>query len=114
MGVTVCLKALERACSSQLRSDPLETIVIGVSHRRLVAKALQGDCYILGVAQKLAGWGLKRAFHTGTDHGGVGERQKQLWAAPGKQFRIFSRLSAVWPGFWVVIVQGKTVGSQKQ
>ena len=51
------LKALEKATCSHLKSDPLKTIVVGVSRSRFVVKALQDDFYLMGVPQKVAGQG---------------------------------------------------------
>ena len=53
-GVEACLKAPEKATR---RSDPLKTIVAGVSRKRFVSKAIQGEFYLIGVPQKVAGQG---------------------------------------------------------
>ena len=56
-GVTVCLQALETATKSHLRSDPVKTVVVGVSRPKFVVKALGGKFYLHGVPQRVAGQG---------------------------------------------------------
>ena len=51
----MCLTALENATRSHLPSDPLKTVVVGVSRPKFVAKALQGQFYLY--TQKVASQG---------------------------------------------------------
>ena len=56
-GVKACLKSLEKAAVSHLKSDPIKTVVVGASRSRFVVKALPGEFYLMGVQQKVAGQG---------------------------------------------------------